>query len=153
MIWYSSYYWLSLLIIMPRMLALAIRFLSLIADIIFGFLIKKTLISTQNWNPQKNYSPNFKIWWLSASKTSTTHKNIKPQNYALGNKVWLSSKHLKIKQNCKLEAKFFNLFQVLNLRGKQTYKLELPKKLKIHNVSYISLLKQDITKTTQVNEI
>ena len=37
-------------------------------------------------------------------------KSVKPQNYAPGNKVWLSSKHLKIKRNRKLEAKFFGLF-------------------------------------------
>ena len=56
------------------------------------------------------------------------NKGVKPQSYALGNKVGLSSKHLKTKRNCKLEAKFFGLFQILHLVGKQVYKLELPKK-------------------------
>ena len=53
------------------------------------------------------------------------NKEIKPQSYALGNKVWLSSKHLRIKRNRKLEAKFLCLFQVLYLVGKQAYKLRL----------------------------
>ena len=55
-------------------------------------------------------------------------KSVKPQSYAPGDKVWLSSKHIKTKQNCKLEAKFLGLFQLLHLVGKQVYKLKLPKK-------------------------
>ena len=56
------------------------------------------------------------------------NKGVKSQSYALGNKVWLSSKHLKTKQNRKLEVKFLSFFQVLHPVGKQAYKLELPKK-------------------------
>ena len=56
------------------------------------------------------------------------NKGDKPRNYTLGNKVWLSSKYLKTKQNHKLEAKFLNLFWVLHPVGKQAYKLKLPKK-------------------------
>ena len=56
------------------------------------------------------------------------NKGVKPQSYAPGDKVWLSSKYLKTKWNSKLKAKFFGLFQVLHLVGKQAYKLKLPKK-------------------------
>ena len=35
--------------------------------------------------------------------------------------------------------------------SKQVYKLKLPKKWRIHNAFYISLLKQNITKKRQVN--
>ena len=66
--------------------------------------------------------------------------------------VWLSSKHLKTKQNRKLEAKFFGLFQVLHPVGKQVYKLKLPKKWRIYDVFYISLLEQNITKKGRVND-
>ena len=55
-------------------------------------------------------------------------KGVKPQSYAPGDKVWLSSKHLRTKRNRKLEAKFLGPFQVLHPVGKQAYKLELPKK-------------------------
>ena len=46
------------------------------------------------------------------------NKRVKPQNYAPGDKVWLSSKHLKTKRNYKLEAKFLSPFQVLHSVGK-----------------------------------
>ena len=55
-------------------------------------------------------------------------KGVKPQSYAPGDKVWLSSKHLRTKRNRKLEAKFLGLFRVLHPVGKQAYKLKLPKK-------------------------
>ena len=68
------------------------------------------------------------------------NKGIKSQSYALGNKVWLSSKHLQTKQNCKLEIKFLGLFWILYLVSKQVYKFELLKKWKIYNVFHILLL-------------
>ena len=55
-------------------------------------------------------------------------KGVKPRSYAPGDKVWLSSKHLKTKRNRKLKAKFLGPFRVLHLVGKQAYKFELPKK-------------------------
>ena len=57
------------------------------------------------------------------------NKSVKPGNYVPGDKVWLNSKYIKTKQKRKLEAKFFELFQVLYLVGRQAYKLELPRKL------------------------
>ena len=81
------------------------------------------------------------------------NKGVKPQSYAPGNKIWLSSKHLKIKQNCKLEAKFLSPFRVLYPEDKQAYKLELPKKWKIHNIFHVLLLEQDITKKRQMNDM
>ena len=41
-------------------------------------------------------------------------KGVKPQSYAPGEKVWLSSKYLKAKRNHKLEVKFLGLFRVLH---------------------------------------
>ena len=55
-------------------------------------------------------------------------KGVKPQSYAPSKKVWLNSKYIKTKRNRKLEAKFFGPFRVFYSVGKQTYKLELPKK-------------------------
>ena len=78
-------------------------------------------------------------------------KGVKPQSYAPGDKIWLSSKHLKTKQNCKLEAKFLGPFWVLHPVGKQAYKLKLPKKWRIHDVFYVSLLEQNTIKKGQMN--
>ena len=71
---------------------------------------------------QQNFHHAQKLWkWAY-------NKGVKPQSYAPGKKVWLNSKYLKTKQNCKLEAKFLGLFWVLHSVNKQAYKLELPKK-------------------------
>ena len=73
-------------------------------------------------------------------------KGVKPQSYALGEKVWLNSKFIKTKRNCELEAKLFEPFRVLHPVGKQAYKLELPKECRIHDVFHVSLLEQDTTR-------
>ena len=39
-----------------------------------------------------------------------------------------------------LEAKFFGPFQMLHLIEKQSYKLGLPRKWKIHDVFHVSML-------------
>ena len=80
-------------------------------------------------------------------------KGVKPQSYAPDEKIWLSSKYLKTKRNCKLKAKFISPFCVLHPVGKQAYKPELPKKWKIHVVFHVSLLEQDTTKKRQVNDM
>ena len=69
------------------------------------------------------------------------NKGVKSRNYAPSEKVWFNSKYIKIKQNQKLETKFFEPFRVLHPMRKQVYKLELFKKSKIHDVFYVSLLK------------
>ena len=80
------------------------------------------------------------------------NKGVKPRSYAFDNKVWLNSKYIKTKQNRKLEVKFFEPFRVLHPIGKQAYKLKLPRKWKIHDVFYMSLLEQDTTKEGRVDE-
>ena len=79
-------------------------------------------------------------------------KNVKPRSYAPGDKVWLNSKYIKTKHNRKLEAKFFGPFRVLHPVGKQAYKLELPRKWRIHDVFHVSLLEQDTTRKGRVDE-
>ena len=65
---------------------------------------------------------------------------MKLQSYALGNKLWLSSKYLKTKWNYILDVKFLGLFQILHSVDKKTYKLKLPEKWRIHDIFYILLL-------------
>ena len=52
-----------------------------------------------------------------------------------------------------MKAKFFGPFWVLHPIGKQAYKLELPKKWRIHNVFHVFLLEQDTRKKGQVNDM
>ena len=82
-------------------------------------------------------------------------RGVKPRSYAPGDKVWLNSKYIKIKRNRKLEAKFFGPFRVLHPVGpgrEQAYKLELPKKWRIHVVFHLSMLEQDTTRKRRVYE-
>ena len=85
-------------------------------------------------------------------QTKAHNKGTKPRSYAPGDKVWLNSKYIKTKRNRKLEAKFFGPFRVLQPMGKQAYKLELPKRWRIHDVFHVSLLEQDTTRKGRVDE-
>ena len=80
------------------------------------------------------------------------NKDVKPRSYAPNDKIWLNSKYIKTKQNQKLEAKFFGIFQVLYPVEKQAYKLKLPRKWRIHDIFHVSLLEQDTTRKRQVDE-
>ncbi len=73
----------------------------------------------------------------------THKKRVKSYSYVPSEKVWLNRKYIKRMRNKKLKSKFFRPFQVLHAVEKQTYKLELPTKWKIHNIFYLSLLEQD----------
>ena len=80
------------------------------------------------------------------------NKDVKPRSYASNDKIWLNSKYIKTKRNWKLEAKFFGPFWVLHPVGKQGYKLELPRKWRIHDVFHVSLLEQDTTRKGRVDK-
>ena len=54
------------------------------------------------------YQQNF--YHIQKLQKQAYNKGIKSQSYALGDKIWLSGKYFKIKQNYKLEAKFLSLF-------------------------------------------
>ena len=64
----------------------------------------------------------------------------------------MNNKYLKTKGNRKLEAKFFGLFRVLHLIGKQAYKLKLSRKWGIYDVFHVSLLQQDTTRKERVDK-
>ena len=79
-------------------------------------------------------------------------KGVKPRSYAPSDKVWLNNKYIKTKCNRKLEAKFFRPFQVLHPIEKQAYKLKLPKRWRMHNVFYMSLLEKDTTRKERMDK-
>ena len=68
------------------------------------------------------------LYYAQKLQKQVHNKGVKPKIYALGSKVLLNSKYIKTKQNWKLEAKFFEPFQVLYPVGKQAYKLKFPNK-------------------------
>ena len=73
----SSYQWSSLLTIMRKTRALAIRLLSWTKAIILAFPLKKILILASDQNQQMSSQRNYEIWWLFARRTSTTLKSFK----------------------------------------------------------------------------
>ena len=50
------------------------------------------------------------LYYTQKLQKRAHNKEVKLRSCALGDKVWLNSKHLKTKRNCKLEAKFLGLF-------------------------------------------
>ncbi len=76
----------------------------------------------------------------------------KPRSYVPGDKVWLNSRYIITKRNRKLEAKFFGPFRVLHPVGKQAYKIEFPKKWRIHDLFHVSQMKQNTTRKGLVDK-
>lgn len=66
--------------------------------------------------------------------------------------MWLSKKHIKTKQNPKLEHKYLGPFEILETVRKQAYRLKLPAKWRIYLVFYVSLLERDITRREAVDQ-
>ena len=62
------------------------------------------------------YCQNF--YYILILQKQAHNKGVKLKKYAISDKIWLNNKYIKTKQNKKLKAKFFGLFQVLYLVGK-----------------------------------
>ena len=79
---------------------------------------------------------------LAAQKHQKTFadKHSKPIQFAVGDYVWLRGKNIRTKRNRKLEWKAFGPFEILKKHGDQAYKLDLPKRWRIHDVFHVSLL-------------
>lgn len=80
------------------------------------------------------------------------NKNVKERFYRSGKLVWLSEKYIKTKKNPKLEYKYLSPFEVLKAVGKQTYRLKLPTKWRIHHVFHVLLLERDVTRREMVDQ-
>ena len=50
------------------------------------------------------------LYYAQEIQKRAYNKSVKPKTYTSGHKAWLDSKYIKIKQNQKLEAKFFRPF-------------------------------------------
>lgn len=82
------------------------------------------------------------MWREAVTKQAAAYNGRhKKQCFAKGDLVTLSAKNLQVKRpNRKLSFKFLGPFEVLDLVGKQAYRLKLPKSMKIHPVFHVSLL-------------
>ena len=92
------------------------------------------------------------LYYVQELQKRAHYIRVKSRSYAPGEKVGLNNKYIKNKRNRKLEAKFFEPFQVPHPVGKQAYKLKLPKKWRIYDVFYMSLLEQDTTRKGRVDD-
>jgi hypothetical protein len=64
-----------------------------------------------------------------------------PETFEIGERVWLDSHNLQLKTNSpKLTDRRLGLFKVIEKLSDRVYRLQLPERLKIHNVFYIGLL-------------
>ena len=81
--------------------------------------------------------------WKEAVKTQAHYHDGKttPRTYRVGDKVWLSGKHIRTtRPSKKLDHKFHGPFVVDARVGTQAYRLKLPQDWKIHPVFQVSLL-------------
>jgi hypothetical protein len=68
-------------------------------------------------------------------------KQRKHFEFSVGQKVWLSTRHIKtIRPSKKLDHKRFGPFEITDRVGTNAYRLKLPETMKIHNVFHVSLL-------------
>jgi hypothetical protein len=59
----------------------------------------------------------------------------------VGDKVWLSAKHIQTaRASKKLDYKRLGPFKITNVINRNAYRLELPNSMKVHNVFHVSLL-------------
>ncbi len=77
--------------------------------------------------------------WKKTKQVQTKYydKRHRPNQYSVGELVWLPLKHLRITQPCrKLSYKYFGPFAILEKIGNQANRLDLPKKRyrSMHNV-------------------
>ena len=79
-----------------------------------------------------------------AQKQQIKYKNvkIKLKHFDVNNYVNVNDKKIRIKRNKKLKWKFFKLFKTLNIVENQTYRIDISKRWRIHDVFYILLFEK-----------
>ena len=78
---------------------------------------------------------------LEAQERQTKYAGSKDMTFNIGDKVWLSTRNIKTSRaSKKLDYKWIGPYTVTKVINKNTYKLNLPPTLRIHNVFHVSLL-------------
>ena len=153
--------WRNSLIITPRMRVLATHLLSSTVVITPASPLKKTptLLPGQDsrrlgqWAKRPNDDLSEEPPPCPRTSEASSQQRREASELRPGWKVWLNSKYIKTKRNRRLESKFFGPFRVLHPIGSQAYKLELPKRWRIHEIFHVSLLEQDTIRKGRVTDI
>jgi hypothetical protein len=78
---------------------------------------------------------------LEAQERQTRYAGGKEITFEVGDKVWLSAKHIQTaRPSKKLDYKRLSPFKVTKVINRNAYRLELPYSMKVHNVFHVSLL-------------
>jgi hypothetical protein len=78
---------------------------------------------------------------LEAQERLTRYAGGKGMTFEVGDKVWLSAKHIQTaRPSKKLDYKRLGPFKVTKVINRNAYRLELPYSMKVHNVFHVSLL-------------
>jgi hypothetical protein len=78
---------------------------------------------------------------LEAQERQTRYAGGKEMTFEIGDKVWLSAKHIQTARSSKkLNYMRLGPFKVTKVINRNTYRLKLPYSMKVHNVFHVSLL-------------
>ena len=80
------------------------------------------------------------------------NKHVKKRSYRPGKSFLLSAKHIKTKQNPKLEHNYFGPFQIVETVGNQAYRLKLLAKWRIYLVFHVLFLEKDVIRRKAVDQ-
>ena len=76
-----------------------------------------------------------------ASANQYNKHHLPAPDFPIGNKVWLSTKYIKtLRPTKKLDHRFFGPFTIMEKISSHAYRLDLPKRMAIHNVFHVGLL-------------
>ena len=114
----------------------------------------KPRVVDENAVALRNLVKELKVNLTESQELQTFYHNkyIKERIYRPGKSVWLSDKHIKTKQNPKFEHKYFGPFEIVEVVGKQVYKLKLPAKWRIHPMFHVLLLERDVIRREMVDQ-